>query len=270
MEAHPFGTHFYLRFTFFTGYVQHLGGFQHQSNLEHLGGFANTRFSANQGQRSRNNSTSTHPVRLLALRDQPRILVFADILKLLRNGCPSGFFRALLPISPSSALLLKYLLYIGVPFSTRWAFTNPFGAFRTTILTEVACSYFGHNQCASSQSLPIPTSTSRGTSMVTALAISRGISRLSKSISSTWASKTNSSWTWSSILDFSLADCIQLWTSIMAALIMSAALPWIGALMAFRSAKPRMVAFLLLISLKYRRLPNTVSTYSYLWAFWML
>ena len=46
-----------------------------------------------------------------------------------------------------------------------------------------------------------------------------------------------------------------------AALIISAALPWIGALMAFRSAYPRTTEFLELISGRYRLRPNMVSIY---------
>ncbi|MND00859.1 hypothetical protein D3C83_196170 [compost metagenome] len=50
------------------------------------------------------------------------------------------------------------------------------------------------------------------------------------------------------ILLFSLFDLNQLWMCTMAILMMSAALPWIGALMAFLSAKPRVVMFLELMS----------------------
>ena len=44
----------------------------------------------------------------------------------------------------------------------------------------------------------------------------------------------------------------------MAFFIISAALPWIGALIAFRSAAPRTIALDALIAFKYLLLPNTV------------
>ena len=46
----------------------------------------------------------------------------------------------------------------------------------------------------------------------------------------------------------------------MASLIMSAAVPWMGELMAFRSANPRTVKFAELMSLSQRFLPISVCT----------
>src|ERR1044071_10492800 len=65
------------------------------------------------------------------------------------------------------------------------------------------------------------------------------------------------------ILVFNFSFASQAWIFTIAILMMSAALPWIGALIALRSAKPRVVMFLELMSRKYLLRPRIVSTYSF-------
>ena len=68
------------------------------------------------------------------------------------------------------------------------------------------------------------------------------------------------------ILERRLRAFISLKILIIATLIISAADPCIGALMAFRSAKPRTVAFAELISRRYRLRFISVSTYPFAFA----
>src|SRR5262249_50911933 len=89
------------------------------------------------------------------------------------------------------------------------------------------------------QSSPALTSTLRGTLSSSADSITSTASASSVGTSSSGASKSNSSWTWSSIRlrRPRAASCRDILT--IAILIRSAAVPWIGALVAMRSPKLR-------------------------------
>ena len=83
---------------------------------------------------------------------------------------------------------------------------------------------------------------------------------LSSSISSPTASNTSSSWICRTIRLFNPACVIDLSTSIMAILMMSAEVPCMGAFTAFLSASALKVPFLEFMSGIYLLLPKSVST----------
>ena len=103
-------------------------------------------------------------------------------------------------------------------------------------------------QWASSQLAPHPQSATSGTFMSKAPCISSMTMRSTISFSSGSTLKFSSSCTWSIIFERTPSRAKRSAMRIMATLIMSAAVPCIGALMALRSAKPRTVALRELMS----------------------
>src|SRR5690606_12761865 len=97
----------------------------------------------------------------------------------------------------------------------------------------------GPQWAASCQERPWPTETSRGTWSSAAAAIRSRTSASTVSSSPGATSRTSSSWTWSSRRELRPAAWRPRSTSTIATLMMSAALPWIGALSAIRSAMSR-------------------------------
>src|SRR5690606_20396203 len=91
-----------------------------------------------------NNTAPQHPIQLLIVGDQPRVLLFADILELSGNRSTFGFFCPLLPAPPATHLFVDHFFHIGIPFPTRWAFPYPLGTLRTTILTKITGPYLSH------------------------------------------------------------------------------------------------------------------------------
>ena len=82
--------------------------------------------------------------------------------------------------------------------------------------------------------------------------------------------ENHSSWTWSTILVSSFATCSVWCILIIANFIISAAVPWIGVLMATRSALLAVRPLRELISLKTRLLPIKVNTYPFSFANWTI
>src|SRR6266568_8616895 len=118
---------------------------------------------------------------------------------------------------------------------------------------------FTFSRVISSQFAPDLTSTTSGTSSEYAFPISSLSSAATSSTSDAGTSATSSSCTCRRTRARRPADASLSYTRRIAIFMMSAAVPWIGMLIAMRSAAPRIALFGLVISAMYRRRPSSVS-----------
>ena len=115
----------------------------------------------------------------------------------------------------------------------------------------------------SPQASPVFSSTLRGTFSGIALGISSVTISFSCSSSRTGVSKMSSSCTCRIIIERIFNSSKRSWMRTMAILIMSAAVPWMGMLIAIRSPAALCIRFLDLISRMYRRRFFSVFTYPF-------
>ena len=137
--ADAVGTQLQLPCAFFAGNIQYLLFGQPQNGLQHKGGLSDSRFSAQQDQRSGNQTAAQHTVQLLIVHIDARFVAtryFAEDDRLALDRFQPRHRTG------AGCRLAHHFFYIRVPLTARRAFANPFGRVLSAVATYIYSLFF--------------------------------------------------------------------------------------------------------------------------------